>query len=1323
MKHKKLGLLLALGVSGLAIGLAVATAAPALGVFAGQNTLDANGRFHMDFGSLAESQEAAKDLNIRLSEEGDVLLKNDGSLPLPRGSKVSVFGVREDSITGGSGSVHAALSDAGFRVNPALADFYASNSNAIGNEVSEFSAGVTNSFELYHDAAVIFLSRTGGEGSDPSRIIHAGGKADNAEDADPGEHKNALTGKKHYLELTKAEDALISLVKEKFSTIAVVINTSNPMEIGGLMDDEAINGILWIGRPGANGIAAVGSILAGDVNPSGRMAEEWARDFTSDPTWFNFGDNSQVNSSNTYLYGYATEFHEIGQATGPSTSSMGGGNGYHGIDYEEGLYLGYRYYETRYKEIADKVTVADANNWHKNAVAVPFGFGLSYSKFDLKIQNGIYTDKALTKKLNASIDGSDFASSVGHEAAVKTLYVPVKVTNTGAVAGKQVVQIYVTAPYTGKVEKSFVTLVGFEKSKLLQPGQSQVVVVPVNVQDIASYDYLGGAGEKGYVLEKGDYTIRAMDSSHIDLAVDPEDRPTYDETSFAITADVYLHLDDFSGKEIKNLFSEENGPFNTIRSADDFNKGMKNLARKDLGTLNDADIDSFPDAPTADDLTIKNKDFAEAIPYWQCFDADGVEEYGKYDDKDNAKAAPWAAKVQIGANWTQNANEPAADTKYAIQLKDMAGVPFDDPKWDTFLNQLSYAEMATFLMNGSYRTNPLPSVGKAQGSDPDGPNNLNGTYSWCDETVIASTWNKELAREEGIVCANLGIFKGVTGWYGPAMNTNRNPFGGRHNEYYSQDGILGGYISSNVVGGAESRGLTCYTKHFLINDQETNRNGEDCFTWVNEQAFREIYLKPFQMAMQEGGASASMSAFARVGQMPCPTNYNLTEALCRDEWDWHGWFVTDMYAGESRVARLDLMLRCGHELPLGSVAANATQKPVLDATYDEETKKWTYKTETVPNNISGTWDATKREGKGAVVVGETKVQNDAQWYWVRRGVKNILYSTSNSIVNKNGIDISAYSGTAALTSVKQGVAANGLSVAAELPEGVEAEYVIASGALPEGMSLNAKTGAITGTALIPGSYRFGVTLNADKFRHATKTFTLEIVSAIAVEGADALEIGVEASLTIDPEEALVAGATSVGYGIMEGELPAGLTLNEETGEITGTPTEPGSTTVTLKVIKTVVTTGRQGRTTITNYPVVVTFVVSGEVTPIEPVDPLADIKAQIAEIEDALDNLPYGEDIEALQSALENLPYGEDIDDLKEALAALKATVEGLPGPTDTTEIVNSIKALETRIAALEASKKEASSGGCGSSMVGLSVIGATLVAACALIIAKKKEK
>ena len=1322
MKRKKL--LLGLGTTALALGLAATSTSSILGVSAGVNVLDAKGSFHMDYDSLADAQEAAKDLNIRLSEEGNVLLKNDGTLPLPRGAKVSVFGVREDSLTGGSGSVHASMSDAGFRVNPILSGFYGSNSNGIGTEVTEFNADVQQSFEMYHDAAIIFLSRTGGEGSDPSRVIHAGGKADNAEDADPGEHANAVTGKKHYLELTKSEENLIALVKEKFSTIAVVINTSNPMELGDLMDDDAINGILWIGRPGANGIKAVGEILSGAVNPSGRMAEEWVRDFSSDPTWFNFGDNSQVASSNTYLYGYASEHHEAGQPTGPSTSSMGGGNGYHGIDYEESIYLGYRYYETRYKEIFDKVNPATATAWHDRAVVFPFGYGLSYSSFDLEIQDGIYKDAGLKNKLNASLDGSIFASSVGSPAEVKTIYVPVKVTNTGNVAGKQVVEIYVTAPYTGKVEKSFVTLVGFEKSKELRPGQSQIVIVPVNVQDMASYDYLGGAGEKGYVLEKGDYTIRAMDTSHIDLTVDPADRPTYDEISFNLSTDTYLHLDDFSGNEIKNLFSAENGEFNTVRGGTDFGKAMKNLSRADMGTANDAEIASFPDAPGTADLTITQA-FAEKISHWQLFDADDPT-YREYD-KGGSKEEPWAAKVDIPATWTQKATEPAQGEKYEISFADMAGVEFDDnEKWDAFLNQLSYEEMANFLHNGSYRTNPLNTVGKAQGNDPDGPNNLNSTYSWCDETVISSTWNKDLAKEEGIVVANLGILKGVTGWYGPAMNTNRNPFGGRHNEYYSQDGILGGYIAAAVVGGSESRGLVTYAKHFLINDQETNRNGENCFTWVNEQAFREIYLKPFQMSMQEGGGSAAMSAFARVGQIPTATNYNLCEALTRDEWGWHGFYVTDMYAGESRVARLDLMIRAGHELPLGNVARNkATQSPVLDATLADG--KWSYTSKAVDNRISGTWDASKRDGKGAVVVGETPVQSDTQWYWVRRGVKNIMYATANSILRKNGIDLASFSGNATLDPLTQGTAVSNLSVGITLPQGVSANYSISSGELPAGISLNASSGALSGTPTVAGSYRFTVQLRADKFMSATKTFSIVVNSAIAIANVDALKVGEAFSTFITPAESLTAGTNSVAYSITEGVLPAGLALDGASGEIAGTPTEDGDFPVTFNV-RTTTGSGRNAKTY--NYPVSVTFVVAAAeaVDPVDPeepvVDPIEEINAQIAALSAKITALETS--LEALTDAVEAISYDADIEALRTALNALKATVEALPEPTDTSALSTAIAALEARIAALEAAKPAEggqASGGCGGSIVGGVAIGVTaLAAAFALILKKRKE-
>lgn len=1138
-------LLLSVAATAVCSAIALAGSTPSL-VSAG--ALSNNGKFYSDYTSLADAKAAASDLNVRLSEEGDVLLKNDGTLPLIGKKKVSVFGVSQDALVDAAGTIADSLSDAGFIVNPTLKSFYASDSSPIGSEVSSFSQTTINSCEIYDDAAVILLSRTGGEGSDAATVTtQAEDEKDVSGNSYGWTHAHLATGSKHYLELTDSEEALIAFAKKHFSKIAVVLNTSNAMEMYNLQHDDAINAILWVGRPGDNGIKAVGEILNGTVNPSGRMVDEWNRDFTADPTWMNFGDNSQMNLQNVYYYADGT-------VTGPTASSFTGAAGYHGIDYEEGIYLGYRYYETKYADLY-KTDPAAAKAWWEQNVVYPFGYGLSYTSFSLNV-TGLYKNASLTDPLGNNVSASLFSSAPGSLAQVSKLYVPVKVTNTGSKAGKETVEIYVTAPYTvGGIEKSFVTLVGFAKSDYLAPGASQTVVTTLNVQDMASYDYSDANhnGNKGYELDSGVYTVRAMSTSHVDLAAPTTADDDYDEVTFDITdTAANLILDDFSGNAVTNLFSKENGDFDSVR------EGV-NLDGSSMTQMSRTNMDAtFPSAPSKAERTMTDA-FTNSIVKMDEYDADDTANYASED-----ATGAWASDVVVPNSWTQVAS---AATKNQVLLSAMAGKSLDDPSWVSFMNQLSWKEITNLISNGSYQTAAVPSIDKAKGTDLDGPNNLNSSYNWCDEPVIAATWNVELAKEQGIVVGNLGILNNVTGWYGPGMDTHRSPFGGRNDEYYSQDGILAGYIASSVVKAAESRGLNVYIKHFALNEQETNRCGEDCFMWLSEQAFREIYLKPFQMAMQEGGASACMSAFVRVGKIADPVNYNLLTALVRKQFGWKGYYVTDMWSAESKVAPIDFMIRAGNDLPLGS-PSTASVMTHYDSTTDPKNPKEI--SITCDRTCSGTWDATLRSNQGGVVVGTAKTQSDAQYFFARTAAQRVLYNAVNSANNRNGTTMSKYAGKD-LGNCQQGVAVSGLSVKADssILNGETASYVISKGTLPSGLTLNSD-GTISGSATCSaGTYAFSVTCTASSWLTSSADYSLTVLSSFEWNGDDVSKAQVGKSFTgyIESQTIATPAYTSVTYALSDGSLPAGLTLGSD-GEISGTPTTSGAYKYTATITAT-----------------------------------------------------------------------------------------------------------------------------------------------------------
>ena len=1146
-------------------------------------------KYYNDFDSLEEAKAAAEDLTKELVSEGAILMKNDGSLPLQGDEWISVFGVRADSLIGASDSggggfssgggggttVAQALASVGFHVNPTLEAFYSLDASGIGSEVTDFDGKVLESMGMYNDAAVIVFSREGGEGSDVPTTKAANGASEEISAADePHEALYTSDGKtyKHSLMLTDSERALVELVKTKFSKIIVLLNTSNAMEIASLKNDPAISAIIDICRPGVGGLAGLAEILNGTVSPSGHLVDEWPVDFTADPTWYNFGNNSQNSASSTYRY-------EDGTATGSSGTSTQRTGTFHGIDYEEGIYLGYKYYETYYYDKYNGGDAAGAQQWYDDHVAFPFGYGLSYTSFSMTA-GALYTDEGLTSALGSSVDASLFDSSAGSEAQVETLYLPVTVKNTGNAAGKEVVQVYVTAPYTkGGIEKSSVVLAGFAKTKLLQPGESETVTVAFNVQDFASWDYLdaNNDGVKGdYELDAGAYIVRVMESSHFDCATDVNSTSdAYDEVRFTLGGTAHLKLDDFSGLELENLFSEENGiytadtkdhdmAFNSVRNPEMMADGASGMT-----VMSRADFDgTFPTVPTTADLTF-HSNVIDNWAYWDEFRVDDtpvmsgglptadVKKAASYDEESD----PWyKSKEDIPENWTQaegtydenhlvvynrttlqfamNVSDPAESP---IKFSEMAGVAWDDPKWDDFLNQLTYDELCTMVEFSGYSTADIASVGKLKSMDADGPNNLSMTHCWCSEDCIASTWNTELAEKEGRLVGDIAMFINMTGWYGPGMDTHRSPFSGRNNEYYSQDGVQGGYIAAAVVKGAQDKGMICYVKHCLLNDQETDRGV--LFVWVSEQALRENYAKVFQMALQEGGSKAAMTGYAREAGFANTSNYNLNTRLYIDQWGTNAYFVTDGYIGWQNNADPDIMVRSGNQVELYTT-------PYVEY-------------------LSGEWDAAKN----TVMVGPAgeKTESYTQWYNVRMTAKSVLYNVASTTGNFNGYSEIAISG-GALASGTQGLSYTAdVGVSRLLSEGSSAVCSLSMGKLPAGLTLNENTGAISGTPTESGDFTFGVTYTIDSFVSSDATYTLNIAPAFEMDPdgdpLDSAQVGRDFMARITSDEYTTDKYETVEYRVVSGALPAGVELDTD-GTLRGTPTQDGVYTATVQMTAT-----------------------------------------------------------------------------------------------------------------------------------------------------------
>jgi beta-glucosidase len=1097
-------------------------------------------KYYTDYNSYTEEQAAAQELNEEIAAESMILLKNkDESLPLDQGSKISVFGTRSVNLqVGGSGSgssggatkfLEDSLEEAGFKMNPKLYSLYSGlTSNQQSSEVGPgILSTATGSYKLYNDAALVVISRTGSEFND-----------------------NSVSTTGHSQQLTDEEKALIEHVKESFDNVVLIINGPNAMELGDYEDDDGITGIIWIGLTGPTGIMALGKILNGEVSPSAKTVDLWEANVMNDPTWQNFCENKQVGASTTIL-----------DKSGTAIENKSSIENFNSLDYEEGIYLGYRWYETAAEEYKDtgksalesltkdgdyfegynaqKASNFDADEEGKlyytdpttgelttdsyynrsTGVVYPFGFGLSYTYFSWEIV-GTDKNKALTSR--------------DQEVTIK-----VKVTNEGDVAGKDVVELYSTPKYyEGGIEKASVNLVNFQKTKLLQPHKSQILTFTFTPWELASFDDVdaNGNGFAGYELEAGTVTMSLRSDSHT-----VKDNCTVDYTVAEDTTapnskpgktGLEFDTDPTTNNKITAWFSQDDN-FNTRRTAsvmEDPNDALSFTSRADL-------VGTFPKAPTAGDRTFNQ----DTIDYLL-----GEEYDFSYEDKESD---PWyKSEEDIPDTWTQASDADAAkrtNGKTATQLIEMAGVDYNDAKWDEFLNQLTYTELVTLASNGQFQTAALESIGKEQATDSDGPAQLSNGTSWVCEVNIASTWNVDLAEQQGIMVGNESLYQGVQGWYGPGADIHRNANSGRNFEYYSQDGVQGGKIAAAVVRGARSKGVHVYIKHFAMNDQETNRY--NVCTWATEQSMREIYLKTFELAVKEGGADGTMSAFNRIG-LNSAANYRLYQDVLRGEWGFTGASVTDMYGTDGTTyypaATGNALVRC-FIYPLGSYKANG-RKP--DGEWDPDSQCVVVPTE---------------DGSGTE-------KSYTQWYAVRETAKTVLYNAVNTNLMKNGVDTSALKGDTTLTTeVSKEYTSDVIAVDSKALNGGTASYEVTSGALPDGITLDASTGALSGAATELGEYNFTVTLTVDGWVTQSADYKITVTPNVsldtgkAVTKLDANDYATYQAGSIYTEGRYQYTVNSVSAVFASDTNIPGLTLNAD-GTLSGTPTTPGTYIVTIE---------------------------------------------------------------------------------------------------------------------------------------------------------------
>ena len=973
MKKKLLllGLLPVLGVG----------AASTRGVNAAAGKLDS---FFSDIGNDRDKYcEKAMDLNSRIADEGVVLLKNaNGFLPMAKDLKVSLAGKSSVSLVrGGAGSGAGSVSrgiteikmvdslkNAGLQVNKTLSDFYDSSASGNGRTngntgwkgisevtigetpLSSYSETVLASMDTYNDAAIFVISREGSEGCD----VKTCNAHDSQKDPKP-------ISKRHALEMSINEEALFEELKKHTDNIIIVVNSGNAYECDVFEKDPAVKAILWMGTPGANGAGAVGRILTGDVNPSGKTVDTWTRDFTKDPSFQNFSDNAQNNlttdAQGNEIYAPAdTLFNADGTPVRSDGSYKGtpkwsdeknkvveyGLNGVRPsafLNYEEGIYVDYRYYETVYADMAASDKAA-ADAWYdgEEGVVYPFGYGLSYTTFNQEIVSCDIKDM--------TIDAKNKDIHVNME---------VKVTNTGSVAGKEAVQVYFKPPYIdGGIEKAYNNLCAIGKTGLIEPGASETVKVDFYLQDVASYDFndANKDGFKGYELDAGNYGISINKSAHEE----------YESVSFTVSETLKYEEDRYTGYKVENRFTD-NGFYSSLPSENDFE--FTQMSRNNFK-------ETFPTAPTIESRTLGANSRVEEF-FTHRFTMADVEEDNSweyvpqdvYKTKEDIEALGWS---QVAAGNTLSADQRT------LKFADMVGVALDDPKWDQLLNEFTWEEMEQFVDGASH--NPAVSqIGKPDTGDSDGPSKFKIMW-WCGGPIVAATFNERLAKEQGDCVGMEAHIESTYGWAGPGVNIHRSPFGGRNFEYYSGDPFLTGRIAGRVIEGATDKGIYCFFKHFAVNDQEKHREGVACF--LTEQALREIYLKPFQMCIQEGKSTGIMSSYNRLGLMETAASYPLLTEVLRNEWGFKGSIISDMTHHGNSAFDAGMYENINNRLLAGC-------NNQLDG-------------DDYSNDMNCHWKQSANDGKGAPVyknANNEDVESYSWWYAVRKCCKECLYMCAN----------------------------------------------------------------------------------------------------------------------------------------------------------------------------------------------------------------------------------------------------------------------------------------------------------------------------------------
>ncbi len=817
-----------------------------------------------------EDLRAAQEELVRdMVDEGTVLLKNDGALPLNGDEAVTLFGqssvhwANEGTGSSAMGDVSGidlkqALEQAGFSVNQTVWDYYKNSGREMAaggsgknadwslNETdwSELNAACGSSFAGYNDAAVVVFARVGCEGADlPREMSRYDGLAS-----------------EHYLELSSTERGLLEGIRGAgFKKVIVILKASNAMQ----MDfTDLADACMWVASTGINGVEELGKILKGEVNPSGHLADTLVYDNFSSPAMQNFGDFRYIDAS--------------GELTGENY-----------MNYAEGIYVGYKYYETRYEDVV--MGTGNAGNYdYAETVAYPFGYGLSYTDFS-------YENFSMTE------EGGNIT-------------VNITVRNSGPAAGKDAVQVYFQSPYTdydreNGVEKASVGLAAFAKTGLIEPGAAQDISLTFNAAEVMkSYD---ASTAKSYIMDAGDYYITAARDAHeaLDNILAKKGYSAEDGMTSGGNADMVgtygvqeltvLNKDAATGNTVTNLFDDAVAADAVYLSRSDWsameNDGLRYATGVKSGVSYTTDAEQNVYTMTVSpELKAKLDDIG--------WDASGI---------------PASA---------EDSSEAVCGKAADIKFYDMDGVPYDDPRWDELIEQISVSDLHSLYNKAGYSTREIDSIGKPRTYDYDGPLGLTSyisgwtSYSYPSTIMLATSWNTELAERMGELVGEDGIRAGISGWYAPAMNIHRTPFSGRNYEYYSEDAVLSGIIGAAEVKGCRSKGLCTYVKHFAVNDVETERSSLS--VWADEQTMREIYFKPFEYAVKEGKTNAMMASMNRIGYRYTRGSYALLTSLLREEWGFEGAVITDFTSTKNEYS--DMALAAGVDLQLDTSANSLT---------------------------------------------------------------------------------------------------------------------------------------------------------------------------------------------------------------------------------------------------------------------------------------------------------------------------------------------------------------------------------------------------------------